>query len=173
MTASDAEWLPARHKGSHPGGGHYYMCFTKDCKSYRESIRKAQIEGDFGKLMQEVAPSTAVLSVTRRMFTDIWDARLAQAKDHAALYKRKAAEIDKQVDGLLTRLVDATEPRVSAPMRQRSPGLRKRSWFLKRKPLDQGNRSAPSHRCSNSRCSFSQTPGNSGKPNGSTCNDWC
>ncbi|MCR9086856.1 MAG: hypothetical protein NXH97_08945 [Rhodobacteraceae bacterium] len=62
--------------------------------------------------MQEVTPSAAVLYVTRRMFTDVWDARLAQAKDHAALCKRKAAEIDKQVDSPLRRLVDATEPRV-------------------------------------------------------------
>lgn len=132
-------WSKPKTGKKHP----YYMCFTKGCKSYRKSIRKAQSEGDFGKLMQEVAPSAAVLSVTRHMFTDIWDARLAQTKDHAAFCKRKAADIDKQVNSPLTRLVDATESRVIGAYETKIARLEEEKLVLEEKAAGSGHPQRP------------------------------
>ena len=85
----------------------YYLCFHKPCPSYRKSIRKVKIEEDFATLISSVAPSAGTFAVAKRMFTDIWDARLARSKERAAEWKRGIADIEKKTDALVLRLIES------------------------------------------------------------------
>ncbi|MEO1089740.1 MAG: hypothetical protein AAFX81_03850 [Pseudomonadota bacterium] len=90
------------------------MCFNKGCKSYRKSIRRDAIEGDFADLIRGLTPPAPRLRVARRMMAAIWDKRLAHVKEQAKLCARKIADIEKQTEGLVDRLVDADSKTVIA-----------------------------------------------------------
>lgn len=83
------------------------MCFHKGCSSYRKSIRRDVIEGEFAGVLGDVLPSRRKLSAARDAFADIWDIKLQRVKQQAALYEAKIKEIDTQVETLLGRLLDA------------------------------------------------------------------
>ena len=96
-------WSTSKTGDKHP----YYMCKKKGCESYRKSIRRDQLEGDFADILQAMQPSTDFFQVVRKMFNDLWDARVAQASENAALAKRSVRDTQKKIDGLLERIVDA------------------------------------------------------------------
>jgi hypothetical protein len=85
----------------------YYMCFNKGCGSYRKSIRRDVIEGEFADLLRDVAPSPAKLSLAKRMFSAAWNQRQESARENAALYANRIGELDAQVETLLSRLMEA------------------------------------------------------------------
>ncbi len=98
-----ANWSKSKTGAKHP----YYMCFAKDCPSYRKSIRRATIEGDFEALLARMTPTVTTFEIARAMFREAWDTRLAQAREIAATLKTDIAKIDRQIDHLLDRIVDA------------------------------------------------------------------
>ncbi|NIY80058.1 MAG: hypothetical protein HWE33_14275 [Rhodobacteraceae bacterium] len=51
------------------------MCFHKGCSSYRKSIRRDVIEGEFAVLLNDITPSPAKLSIAKRMFSAAWNDR--------------------------------------------------------------------------------------------------
>ncbi|MEM7198394.1 MAG: recombinase family protein, partial [Pseudomonadota bacterium] len=48
-----ANWSKSKTGKKHP----YYLCFTKGCPSYRKSIRRDALEGDFGALLKRMQPA--------------------------------------------------------------------------------------------------------------------
>ena len=83
------------------------MCFHKGCSSYRKSIRRDVIEGEFAVLLNDITPSPAKLSIAKRMFSAAWNERQDRARENAALYAQKIKELDAQVEALLSRLMEA------------------------------------------------------------------
>jgi len=55
------------------------LCQTKGCESYRKSIRKDRLEGEFEAVLEALEPSESLFGILRAMFKDAWDKRLAQA----------------------------------------------------------------------------------------------
>ncbi len=84
----------------------YYLCFTRGCESYRKSIPRDQIENDFEALLKSMQPSKSMLALASALFKDAWSQRLAQAKHQANALKQEVIKIDKQIDGLLTRIIE-------------------------------------------------------------------
>ncbi|MEM9762817.1 MAG: hypothetical protein AAF968_09935 [Pseudomonadota bacterium] len=70
------------------------------------------IEGAFVDLLQRLQPSDSAIAVARAMFGEIWNHRLAQARDLAAGAKREATKIERQIEQLLDRIVAADSPAV-------------------------------------------------------------
>ena len=96
-------WSKSKTGKKHP----YYMCFHKGCSSYRKSIRRDVIEGEFAVLLNDITPSPAKLSIAKRMFSAAWNERQDRARENAALYTSKIKELDAQVEALLSRLMEA------------------------------------------------------------------
>ncbi len=90
----------------------YYFCDTKTCVSYRKPIPRARVEGDFGTILRRLQPAKMLVEVVTAMVKTAWQHREAQATDSNASLNREVAALDKQVDGLLTRLVDASNTSV-------------------------------------------------------------
>ncbi|MEE4538258.1 MAG: zinc ribbon domain-containing protein [Erythrobacter sp.] len=109
-SALTACWSTSKTGKKHP----YYLCKTKGCESYRKSIRREVLEGDFEGLLRSLEPSRNMFKLVRAMFKDAWDMRLAQAQGTAKELRRKAAQIEKQIDALVERTVEATSASVMA-----------------------------------------------------------
>lgn len=101
--ALTACWSTSKTGKKHP----YYLCKTKGCESYRKSIKRDQLEGDFEELLQRLEPSEGLFKLAKAMFKDVWDARLAQAADTSKTLKRDIHKIEKQIEALLDRIVES------------------------------------------------------------------
>ncbi|MEM9699401.1 MAG: recombinase family protein [Pseudomonadota bacterium] len=90
----------------------YYLCDTKGCDSYRKSIPRAKIEGEFEDFLNAMEPSRSLMDCVTAMMRTAWAAREAQAKEAISALKRELAAMDKQTDALLARIVDTTNQSV-------------------------------------------------------------
>ena len=103
-------WSTGRGGVKHP----YYMCFQKSCGSYRKSIRRDQIEGEFADILKDLTPANELLSFAKLMFRDIWEQLGAQVDHNRDRIKASIKVTQTKIDQLVERLVDATNPNVIA-----------------------------------------------------------
>lgn len=111
----------------------YYMCFEKTCARNRKSIRREQIERDFHEVLARVTPTESLAKVARSMFKKAWDQRLAQAQAMALSCKREAEQVEKQVQKLLDRVVDAGSESVIKAYEKRIAALERQALVLREK----------------------------------------
>ena len=110
-----ANWSKSKTGKKHP----YYLCFTKGCESHRKSIRRDVLEDAFTGYLRALQPSETLLALTKAMFKNIWDQRAEQAQAGMVSLKREVTKIEKQIDGLLDRIVDASMPSVVSAYEKR------------------------------------------------------
>lgn len=77
-------WSKSKTGKKHP----YYMCFAKGCVSYRKSIPREKIEGEFETIVKSMQPTENLFSLAKVMFKDAWNQRLAQAQHSLAHLKK-------------------------------------------------------------------------------------
>ena len=128
-----ASWSKSKTGKRHP----YYMCFTKGCDSYRKSIRRDVLEGEFVDLLRDMQPSENLYKLAKAMFKSAWDQRVAQAQAACLTFKRDVAKLEKQIDGLLDRIVEASTPSVVSAYEKRLAKLEREKLVMQEK-LAQG-----------------------------------
>lgn len=111
----------------------YYLCFAKGCESYRKSIPRGKIESDFEALLQKTSPSSETFQIARAMFAHAWEIRLAQAKEIAATLKSEVVRLDKQIEQLLDRVVDASNASTVSAYERRIAKLEKEKLLVSEK----------------------------------------
>ncbi len=124
-------WSTSETGQKHP----YYQCFTKGCVSYRKSIRRDKIEGEFEALLQGLQPTEGLFNIAKAMFRDAWDQQLTQAKSIAAAAKSEIGQIDKQIEQLLDRVVEASRPSVIAAFEKRIDKLEREKLVMAEKTV--------------------------------------
>jgi len=85
----------------------YYLCDTRDCESNRKSIPRDKIEGAFADILRGLVSTRQLFSVATAMFKEAWNRQLAEAhrdKDEIAWQLR---EVEKQIETLLERIIEA------------------------------------------------------------------
>ena len=97
----------------------YYLCPTKGCPSYRKSIKRDELEGAFEGVLQSIQPSEGLFALVKAMFRDVWDMRLQQSSDAAKAHKSNIKRLDKQIDQLLDRIVNANNSSVVSAYEKR------------------------------------------------------
>lgn len=102
-------WSTSSTGKKHP----YYLCQTKGCESYRKSIRKDRLEGEFEAVLEALEPSESLFGILRAMFKDAWDKRLAQANARSQAARAEVKKLDKQIDGIVDRIVESENVRVT------------------------------------------------------------
>ena len=133
--ALTACWSKSKTGKQHP----YYLCFTKGCASYRKSIRRDVLEGEFEALLESLRPSRQLFEVAKAMFRDAWDQRVAQASALVRGLEKEARAIERQIENLLDRIVDAGNEHVVAAYEKRLAKL-EREKELKDERLSQTGR---------------------------------
>ncbi|PQO24045.1 hypothetical protein C2I36_04630 [Rhodobacteraceae bacterium WD3A24] len=76
------------------------------CESYRKSIKREALEGEFEELLSRPEPSGGLFRLVRAMSKDAWNMRAAQASEVVAELKASVRTLDKQIDQLLDRIVE-------------------------------------------------------------------
>ena len=126
---------PLRSSISRGNGGHYpyYLCQTKGCEAYGKSIPRDRLEGDVAEIVKSLQPGKILYDLTRAMFRDAWNQRLAQAEAAVKSAKRHILEIEKQVETLLSRIMKATNAAVIAAYEDKIGGLEREKRTLSEK----------------------------------------
>lgn len=94
-------------KGSHKKYP-YYLCDTKGCPSYRKSVLKEKIEGEFEDIIRSLQPAPHAVDLTKTLFRTAWDQRMVHAQTRLQMVKDKVASIGEEVETLLDRVVNAS-----------------------------------------------------------------
>lgn len=90
----------------------YYLCQTPNCSQYGKSIPRDKLEGDIGDLIRSLQPTPGLLSVARAMFAAAWEQRRTQAVEVTRSGQRRIVEVDKQIETLLSRILEASNATV-------------------------------------------------------------
>ena len=116
----------------------YYMCFKKGCESYRKSIRRDVLEGAFEALLHQLKPTEALFNSAGAMFCTLWDHRAEMQKTRGKRLKKDIANIDKKIELLLDRLVEADSATVISAYETRIKKLEADKIEMKEKIQNSG-----------------------------------
>ena len=84
----------------------------KNCESYRKSIRRDKIEGEFDEIIRCLQPTKDLIALAKTMFKNAWNQRAEQAQARVGMLKQETRAIGKQIDELLERVLQASNATV-------------------------------------------------------------
>ncbi len=116
----------------------YYLCDTRGCVAARKSIRKEVIEGEFETLLAGLRPSEGLFNLAFQMFRDLWDAKLAGVRTQGASLQQELRVVERKVEQLLDRIVDATSASVVAAYERRIKDLETQSAVMRDRIANSG-----------------------------------
>ncbi len=90
----------------------YYLCDTRGCPSQRKSIPRHKVEDGFADILRSFQPKRQLFELAKAMFEDAWDMRLAEACNTKQAVARQIKDVEKQIESLLDRIIDASSPSV-------------------------------------------------------------
>ena len=99
-------------------------------ESYGKSIRRDKLEGDVGDILRQLEPNPSLFAIVKAMFRDAWDIRGAQLAQEAKPYEKQIADIQKQIDVLLDRIVEADNATVIKAYEKKIVSLEKEKIIL-------------------------------------------
>ncbi len=100
-----ASWTKGRNK-HYP----YYVCQNRKCDDYGKSIRRDQIEGEFGELLASYKPSPGLLKLALAMFRDQWEHQLAFQNSRREKLRAQLATLERKTSQLVSRVVNTDSP---------------------------------------------------------------
>lgn len=96
-------WSTSKTGKRHP----YYMCFNRVCDSYRKSIPRQKIEGEFEALLHDLTPTRKLFDMVTAMFKSGWEKRRTQTEALKEAMKTEIIKVDRQIEQLVDRIVDS------------------------------------------------------------------
>ncbi len=95
-------WSAGRH-GKYP----YYLCHTKECRFYGKSIKRDQVEGDFGNLLKGITPSPHIVGLLEEFIEKGRELRFGNHEEIADNLQKQKQLIERKVEQLVERVVAA------------------------------------------------------------------
>jgi len=114
-------WSKSKTGTRHP----YYRCFKKGCESYRKSIRRDALEGEFETLLHTLKPSEGLFKAARKMFEKIWNHWAEFQKQRSRSLKAEVVKVERKIEQLLDRIVDADSDTLISAYEKRIKKLEK------------------------------------------------
>lgn len=108
----------------------YYLCDTKGCESYRKSIPRDKIEGEFADIVKSLQPTQGLFELTKAMFRNAWDQRAKQAEARLSMLREDMKVIAKQSEGLLERIMAASNLTVIAAYEEKIEDLERKRMLM-------------------------------------------
>lgn len=108
-------WSKSKTGKKHP----YYLCYNRACESHRKSIPRDKVEAAFESVLKQLRPAESLFKLAKAGFRDAWDQRQAQADIAKAELQTQLDEVDRQIEQLVDRIVDASSPTAIAAYEKR------------------------------------------------------
>ncbi len=121
-----ASWSKGRSK-KYP----YYHCHNKLCSCRGKTTARAKLESEVEAVLKTLAPKPSVVDAARDMFKALWARKQAHVKVHAAGLKTKLADCEKQISGLLERVVAADSSRLVKTYERKINALEEEKLLLR------------------------------------------
>ena len=126
--------LTASWSRSKTGKRHaYYWCKTRGCSEHRKSIRRADIEGAVEDVLASLQPQPALTKAATAMFRRAWHIRTEQAKGAMHAAKEKLNIIDRKIESLLDRIINAEQTAAISAYERKTAGLEREKLILQEK----------------------------------------
>ncbi|WP_374654669.1 recombinase family protein [Phenylobacterium sp.] len=119
-------WSKSRNGAHHP----YYLCQSRDCVSRGKSIRRDKLEGEFIDILKSAQPTEKLFRVAFGMFEKLWNRKAERAAAEESAMSSELAKIEKQIETLLTRIVDASVPSVIGAYEERVRKLEESKFLV-------------------------------------------
>ncbi len=132
-----AGWSTGKYK-KYP----YYFCRTKNC-SMSGMIPRQKIETEFEELLNGIQPSRTVFEISRAMFKNCWEQFRRDTADSIKAVHAEMSAVEKQIGGLVDRIVEATNPRVAKAFEKRIDELDRKQLVLREKAANFGQPAYP------------------------------
>ncbi len=102
----------------------YYHCHnTHGCSSYKKSIRRADIEGEFEKLLISIAPSKKLFGTIKIMFDDIRNFRSEYLNKRTNMLNSQLIDVDHKIEKLIDLIIESKSPSVTQSFERRMKNL--------------------------------------------------
>ncbi|MCL4678997.1 MAG: recombinase family protein [Alphaproteobacteria bacterium] len=135
VVCSDCETpLTACWSTSKTGDKHaYYLCPKKGCASYRKSIRRTDLEGDFDALIAGIAPDGQTFERLVEELDAFANGTASNSDDLRAEIKNRLTEIGAQIETLLDRIMEGKSETLVASYERRVEKLEREKLLLNEK----------------------------------------
>lgn len=111
----------------------YYLCDTRGCPETRKSIRKETIESEFEVVLRSLTPTEGLFNLSFEMFRDLWNAKLVSGRAQCASLTKEIKLIERKVETLLDRIVDAASDSIIAAYEKRIRDLEMEKAVMREK----------------------------------------
>ena len=114
----------------------YYTCHTtkpEKCEVYGKGIPRAEIEGEFEKLLADIQPSRDLMAIVTEMFRMCWDEMMNQAAGDIQAIKNEVKKVENEINQLIDRAVQATNLKVVSRYEDRIGELEEKKALLNEK----------------------------------------
>ncbi len=140
VTCGDCERpLTACWSRSKTGKSHaYYLCFKKGCVSYRKSIPRDKLEGEFETILKTLQPAQSRIDLVKAMFKSAWEQTLAFSKEAASTITQDIAKTDQKIEQLVDRIVETDNSTIMAAFEKKIAKLEKQKLVLSEKLQNAG-----------------------------------
>ena len=119
-------WSTSKTGDKHP----YYLCPTKGCSSYRNSIRRADLESDFDTIIDQITPARRMFERFVETLDALARGERAASETSRAESKNRVTEIDRQIETLLDRIVEGQSESLIASYERRVEKLSREKLLL-------------------------------------------
>ena len=97
----------------------YYMCYNRDCVSKRKSIPRDKLENAFDDILTKLTPPEIVFATAKLAFKSFWEQRSTQMDNIEYTVQKEIKKLERQIELLVDRIVDADSPTVIAAYEKR------------------------------------------------------
>ncbi|MEM9099375.1 MAG: hypothetical protein AAGC79_12730 [Pseudomonadota bacterium] len=108
----------------------YCRCMTRGCAEYSKSIPRRVLEGYFHEILKALTPTRQLFGLAKVMLTDAWNMRLGLAQEQRIAWQSKIKSLEREIEDLLDRIVDAQSRTVIRKLEERIDTLEKEQRIL-------------------------------------------
>ena len=109
----------------------YYRCETRGCEAKSKSVPRSKMEEGFAEIMKALTPAESFFELAKDMMCDAWDNRFALAQGEKAALKDQLDDLDRQIESLLDRIVEASNASVVSAYENKIEKLERDKIVLK------------------------------------------
>ena len=111
----------------------YYRCETRGCEAKSKSVPRAKMEESFAEILKGLEPAKGLFELAKAMLIDAWEMRHSIALGEKDVLRKQLDETNKQIDGLLDRIVEANNASVVSAYETRIDRLERDRIVLQEK----------------------------------------